>query len=112
MAETFMIEFPNTVADSELDSLRNELRELDEVSDVGGGDTRAIDPASLMMWVTLGSTAITAAGGGVGLFERIAGMFRRKGIKGAKITLANGTSFSADEISAEDLQNLLKASKG
>ena len=112
MAETFMIEFSGKFTDSELDSLREELRQLEDVNDVGRGDTKAIDPASLMLWVTLGSTAIAAAGSGVGLFEKIAGLFRGKGIKGAKITLENGTSFCADEISAEDLASLLKAARG
>jgi len=38
-------------------------------------------------------------------------MIRGKGIKGAKIILSNGTSFSADEISANDLENLVKTSQ-
>jgi hypothetical protein len=38
-------------------------------------------------------------------------MIRGRGLKGVKLTLSDGTSFSADEISAQELEKVLKASK-
>ena len=112
MDDTFTIEFPNDVPDSELEIVRAELTSINEVQDAGSMRSRSIDAQSLMLWVSVATGVLGVVKTGVPLIQSITGMFRSKGIKGAKITLANGTSFTADEISPEDLEKLLASSKG
>ena len=112
MDDTFTIEFPNHVPDSELESLQAELATIIEVQDAGSMSSRSIDAQSLALWVSVATGVLGIVKTGVPLIQSIIGMVRSKGIKGAKITLANGTSFTADEISAEDLEKLLTSTKG
>jgi hypothetical protein len=58
------------------------------------------------MWVTLIGSTITALGGAVPVVKQIIDLFKRKGIKGVKLVLANGSVLQADEITIEDLLKL------
>lgn len=112
MADTLMIEFPADVRESDVADIENELKNVAGVEDAGSTTVRSIDVQTLGLWVSAASGIIGLASSGIPLVQSIIGLIRGKGIKGAKITLANGTSFSADEISARDLENLIKASNG
>jgi hypothetical protein len=110
MAETFTIEFPPDVQESEVANIENELKSVAGVEDAGSMGARSIDVQTLALWVSVATGVVGFAKTAMPLIQSVIEMIRGKGIKGAKITLANGTSFSADEISLKDLENLVKAS--
>ena len=110
MSETFTIEFPPDVPESDVANIENELKNVAGVEDAGSMGARSIDPISLTLWVSVATGVVGFAKNAIPLVQSVIEMIRGKGIKGAKITLSNGTSFSADEISAKDLENLVKAS--
>ena len=109
MADTFTIEFPPDVQESDVTDIENELKNVDGVEDAGSTTVRGIDVQMLGLWVSAATGVIGLASSGVPLIKSVIDMIRGKGIKGAKITLANGTSFSADEISLKDLESLIKS---
>lgn len=111
MAETFTIQFPSDVQESDVANIENELKNVAGVEDAGSMSARSIDVQTLGLWVSAASGVLGLASTGIPLIQTVIEMIRGKRIKGAKITLANGTSFSADEISMKDLENLMKASK-
>jgi hypothetical protein len=108
--EAFEIEFPPGVDRSMLATLQEELAETDGVDQCDQSTTRSLDPATITMWVTLIGSTITALGGAVPVVKQIIDLLKRKGIKGAKLVLANGSVLHADEISVEDLLKLEKKS--
>ena len=110
MADTFTIEFPPDVQESDVANIENEVKNVAGVEDAGSMAARSIEVQTLGLWVSAASGIIGLASTGIPLIKTVIEMIRGKGIKGAKITLANGTSFSADEISLKDLENLMKAS--
>lgn len=111
MADTFTIEFPPEVQERDVESIETELKNVDGVQDAGSMGARSIDAQTVMLWVSVATGVVGLAKTGLPLIQNVIDMIRGKGIKGAKITLANGTSFSADEISAKELGNLIEASK-
>jgi hypothetical protein len=111
MEDIFTIEFPNTISDSELATLETELKQMAEVENAGSMDARSVDPQALMLWVQLVSGALAAVSTGVPIIQKIAGMFQGRGIKGAKIALPDGTTVSIDDVSPQDLENLIKTLK-
>lgn len=111
MEDLFSIELPTTVSDSELEALKSEIKQLNDVADAGLEDTRGIDPVSLGIWVQAAAGVLGVVGTAVPIIQKIIEMIRGKGIPGAKITLPNGVTISADEVSAKDLERLLRAVK-
>ncbi len=109
MAETFTIEFPSTAQESDVANIEHELKNVAGVEDAGSMTARSIDVQTLGLWVSAASGVLGLASTGIPLIKTVIEMIRGKGIKGAKVTLANGTSFSADEISMKDLETLMKA---
>ena len=108
MEDTFTIEFPKTVSDSELEALQTELKQTSQVEDAGSMGARGVDPQMIWLWVKVLSGVLGVVSTGVPIIQKIIEMIRGKGIKGAKITLADGTTISVDDTSAKDLENLLK----
>ena len=107
--EAFEIELPASVDHGALAELEQALGEIDGVDQCGKSTTRSLDPAALMMWVTL----VSSVGGAVPVVKLVVDLFRRKGIKGAKLKLADGSVLEFDEISSDDLQRLVqKAERG
>ena len=110
MADTFQIEFPSNMQERDVTTIENEIKQVAGVEDAGSMTTRSIDVQTLGLWVSAASGVLGLASTGIPLIKTVIEMIRGKGIKGAKITLANGTSFSADEISMKDLETLMKSS--
>jgi hypothetical protein len=111
MEDAFTIEFPRTVSDRELEALQAEIKQVSEVEDAGSMGARGVDPQMIMLWVQVISGVLGVVSTGVPIIQKIIEMIRGKGIKGAKITLANGTTISVDDISAKDLESLFKAAR-
>jgi hypothetical protein len=109
--EAFEIELPASVDHGALTDLEQALGEIEGVDQCGKSTTRSLDPAGLMVWVTLVSSVVSAAGGAVPVVKLILDLFRRKGIKGAKLKLADGSVLEFDEISGDDLQRLVQRTK-
>jgi hypothetical protein len=109
MDDIFVIEFPSTMPKSEVEALEQEFRSLNGVEDAGLDDSRSVDLVAAGIWIKLVADALGAVNSGIPIVQQISQMIRGKGIKGAKITFADGTSASFDEISAKDLEKLLLA---
>jgi hypothetical protein len=110
MEDAFTIEFPRTVSDRELEALQAEIKQVSEVEDAGSMGARGVDP-QIMLWVQVISGVLGVVSTGVPIIQKITEMIRGKGIKGAKITLANGTTISVDHVAAKDLESLFKAAR-
>lgn len=108
MEEIFTIELPATLSREEVETLENDLRAVDGVDDAGSEDARSVDPLTLGVWVQLIGGLLGSLDSGASVVQKIAETIRGKGIKGAKIKFANGTTLSVDEISSKDLQKLMK----
>jgi hypothetical protein len=108
MTDVLEIELPKSVSEDDLRALEQELTELDEVGAAGSTTTRAIDPVSIGLWISLASDALGLASA-VG---KIVQLIRGRGIEGAKLKLPDGTEISVDRASAADIERLLAAARG
>jgi len=108
MEDILTVELPGELSDAEVKALRDEIRQMSGVEDAGSQKARGVGPARPGIWVQLPTGALGAASG-VPIVQKIAETVRDKGIKGAKITLANGAMLSIDEISSRDLEKIFKA---
>lgn len=104
--EAFVIELPDDVSPELRAQLESALAGTAGVDQCGQGGARSLDPGSLTMWITLAGTVVTTVGAAVPVVKQIIELFRGKGIKGAKLVLADGSVLQADEISADDLMKL------
>ena len=112
MVTTFRIELPKGSSRVESKAIAADLRQLGDIEDAGTMEARSIDPQQVALWVQASSTALGAIGTAVPVIQNVVGLIRGKGIKGARIILPNGIEFAADEVSAKDLQTLLKGLTG
>lgn len=99
----FEIELPPGVSPAMRAQLEATMAATKGVDQCGQGDARSLDPGTLTLWVTLAGTVVTTVGAAVPVVKQIIDMCRNKGIKGAKLVLADGSVLQADEISADDL---------
>jgi hypothetical protein len=104
--EAFEITLPEGTDPAALAAVQAELGRTQGVDQCGRSARRSLDPATLTMWITLAGTALTTAGAAVTVVKQVLELFQRKGIKGAKLVLADGSVLQADEISADDLLKL------
>jgi hypothetical protein len=104
--EAFEITLPEDADPALLATIETELARTRGVDQHGRSAKRSLDPATLTMWITLAGTALTTAGAAVTVVKEVLALFQRKGIKGAKLLLADGSVLQADEISADDLLKL------
>lgn len=107
MSDVFEIELPKNISTQDINALRTDLKAMREVEDIGSGDERSIDPATAMLWIQVVTGALTAVGTGAAVLEKVITALRGRGIKGARIKLADGTSIDADEMSPEALAAVL-----
>lgn len=103
----FEIRLPADVSPEDAAALREEIEALNGVE--GTTKTRGLDINSASMIV---QTAATAAGVLVPIVVQIAGLFKKQGVQGARITLPNGTVIEAGDSSPEELQALIQAAGG
>ena len=106
--DIFEIELPRTTSRSALEAVRQEIATTEGVERTGGGATRSLDAATLTMWVTLTASAVTTVGAAIPVVKQVLSLFKKQGIKGVKLRLADGSVLEADEMSAEDLAKLMK----
>lgn len=104
--EAFEIELPSGMSSAQRAELESAVAATQGVDQCGQGDTRSLDPAALTLWVTLAGTVITTVAAAVPVIKQIMELCQRKGVKGAKLVLANGTVLEVDEISVDDLMKL------
>jgi hypothetical protein len=107
MSPRFKIDLPADVEAAKAQHLLAELKALDGVQSAGTLTTRGLDPASLGLWVQLASGIVATAAAAMPVLQKIVELVRGRGIKGAKLTFADGTTLSVDAISARALKDLL-----
>jgi hypothetical protein len=107
MSTVLEIELPPSVSEEERAELEEALRQLDDVADAGPTETRAIDPASIGLWIKLAADALGLAPA----IGKVVGMIRGRQIEGAKLKLPDGTEISVDRASVEDIERLLAAAR-
>jgi hypothetical protein len=110
MSQRFKIELPADCPTEEAKALVAEVKTLDHVQNAGTLTVRGLDPASIGLWIQLASGIVTTAVAAVPVIQKIAELLRGRGVKGAKLTFADGTVLAVDEISAHDLKDLLNRS--
>jgi hypothetical protein len=89
MNDLITLELPRGVDRTVLDELQAVALASEAVEDVGTLDTRALDPASLGVWVQLAGGAVGLADRLIDVVTKLLGIVRDKGIKGAKLKLEN-----------------------
>ena len=104
--QAFEIELPANTDPATVETLERELQKTPGVDQCGSSDTRSLDPAAMTMWIQLIGTGISTAAALVPVVKQVLELFKRKGIKGAKLKLAGGVTIDVDEISADDLLKL------
>ncbi len=102
----FDVEIPLGTDQATLDEIEREITALTGVGHSGQGGSRSLDAQSITFWVTLASTVVTTAGAAIPIVKEVMAIFRKKGIKGVKLVLANGSTLEADEMSVEDFAKL------
>jgi hypothetical protein len=104
--EAFEIELPSGLSSAQRAELESAVAATPGVDQCGQGDTRSLDPGALTVWVTLAGAVITTVANAIPVIKQIMELCQRKGIKGAKLVLADGAVLEVDEISADDLMKL------
>jgi hypothetical protein len=107
MSDVLEIELPESVPPEDVAGLEQALRQLDEVEDAGPTETRAIDPVSIGLWLSVATDALALAPA----LGKIVGLIRGRGIEGAKLKLPDGTEISVDRASVADIERLLAAAR-
>lgn len=107
MSTVLEIELPPSVSEEEQAELEKALRQLDDVDDAGPTGTRAIDPASIGLWIKLAADALGLAPA-VG---KVVELIRGRRIEGATLKLPDGIEISVDRASVEDIERLLAAAR-
>jgi hypothetical protein len=108
MEDLITIELPSTTPEEDLKALKDQIQKMGDVEDTGSLGERSIDPVTLGLWIQLATGALGVVSTGVPIIQKIVEMIRGKGIKGVKLTLANGTTVSVDDASAKDLEKLIR----
>ncbi len=112
MSNTFTISLPEGIPENDVQEIRNLLKEIDSIDDAGSVTSRTgIDPATLMLWIQVASGVLSIGSAGIVIAQKIKEIFRRKKVLGATIKLTNGTEISLDKSSAEEIANVLEATK-
>jgi hypothetical protein len=107
VSDVLEIELPESVREADVAELEQALRELDEVEETGPTETRAVDPVSIGLWITLVADVL----GLVPAVQKIVGLVRGRGIEGATLKLPDGTEISVDRASAADIERLIAATR-
>lgn len=102
------IELPLDLDGLVVDEIKADLKNIAEIEEVGSGDARAVDPESILVWVSLITTVVTSIDKAIPVFTKIKSLFKQKGIKGVKITRSDGTIIEMDHASSEEIVALLK----
>jgi hypothetical protein len=111
MEDAFTITLSEGTLSTDLDTLQAELRELDGIADVGSMEALSVSPQEVMLWVQTAAGVIGVATAVVPLLEKIRGLFRKKSVRGAQVTLGDGTVIKFDDVTADELERLLQAAR-
>jgi hypothetical protein len=104
--QAFLIELPADATYAAAKDLAKEVGATQGVDECGAGTTRAIDAGQLTLWVTLAGGAVTALGGAATVVQQVVDLCKRKGAKGARLVLSDGTSIPIENLSAQALLEL------
>ena len=104
--QSFLIELPPDASYATAQALAKDVADTEGVDGCGASSTRAIDVAQLTLWVSLAGGAVTALGGAATVVQQIIDLCKKKGVKGARLVLTDGTSVPIDNLSAQALLEL------
>ena len=106
MNERLAIALPDDLSETRQAELIAALRQIDEVAGADNlGPSRGVD----LQTISIGVQLATQVGGLIGpVVKKIIDTIARHHIKGVRVSLPDGTSVTVDEISSEDLDNLLE----
>lgn len=109
MQDVFTITLPETASKSDVQALRDSLKQMESVKSARSVTPRGVDPNAVMVWVQVASGALGAISTGVPLIKGAIDQIRGKGIKGVTIELPSGVKISVDNASAADIEKLVRA---
>jgi hypothetical protein len=106
MSERLAVELPNDLSEEEQNELVASIRAIDEVDQADNlGPSRSVD----LETISVGIQLATQLGGLIGpVVTKIVEVIRGRHIKGVTVSLPDGTTLAIDEISREDLDQLLE----
>jgi hypothetical protein len=104
------IEFPRDTAPDTVQSVADELDQLDEVDDARPETERSILAAALLV-VNVAGPVLQNVGTALPVVQKIVELLRGRGVSGATIELPDGTKISVDNASAADIEHILEAAK-
>lgn len=111
MGDVFKVVLPTGISKDEIVSLEAELNDIDVVEDAGRASSRAFDAASATLSIRVEGGMLDLVGTAVPLLNKVLDTIRGRGIKGARITMPNGTTVEADEISVRGLEALVRVAR-
>ena len=104
------IEFSRDTSPDTVQSVADELDQLDEVDDTRPETERSILAAALLV-VNVAGPVLQNVGTALPVVQKIVELLRGRGVSGATIELPDGTKISVDNASAADLERILEAAK-
>ena len=104
------IEFPRETAQDTVESVADELGQLDEIDETSRGTERSVLGAALLL-VNVAGPVLQNVATAVPVVQKIVELLRGRGVSGATIELPDGTKISVDNASAADIERILEAAK-
>jgi hypothetical protein len=103
----FTISLPDSTSTAQQEDLEAALQDMHDVEGAGLSQTRAIDPATIQIWVKVAGEVIATTAAALPVIEKTVALIRGKGVKGAKITLPGGATLQVDSASADDIRRIV-----
>ena len=106
MEGLFHVKLPVTASPEDVQAIKDQLSDIDTITDVGHISTRNLDPSSMIIWVQLIGGTLSAAVTAVSVIQKVIDIIRNKPIKGATIKFTNGTEVSVDHATTVEIEKV------
>lgn len=104
------IEFPRGTPSDTVQSVADELEQLEQVDETNTPTERSVIGVALLL-VNVAGPVLEHAATALPVVQKIVEAIRGRGVTGATIELPDGTKISVDNASAEDIERILEAAK-
>ena len=104
------IEFPRGTPPDTVQSVADQLEQLEEVDQTDTPTERSIVGAALLL-VNVAGPVLQNVATALPVVQKIIESIRGRGVTGATIELPDGTKISVDNASAQDIERILEAAK-
>jgi len=112
MPAVVTLSFDDQVSSEAITDALTEMRADPAVTGARQLERRALDPQTAMAIIQVASGVLGVAGSAWGLIEKIRKALHSHQIKGAHLTLPNGTRIDIDQIDEKQFQGIIGATGG